>query len=73
MKPDEIKQEIEQLELADKLHLVEDIWDSIAATNDVLPLADWQRKELGERYDEYSAGKVELHEWQGVHEGLRVK
>ncbi len=71
MKPDEIKQEIEQLDLADKLHLVEDIWDSIAATNDVLPHADWQRKELDLRYEEYSTGKVGLHEWQGLHEGLR--
>ncbi len=36
-----------------------------------LPLADWRKRELDKRYKEYKAGKLNLHDWKSVHEGLR--
>ncbi len=39
MRPDEIT----KLELSEKLRLVEDIWDSIAASNSELPMPEWQK------------------------------
>jgi len=73
MRPEEIKAEISQLELAEKILLVEDIWDSIASDNSELPMTEWQKKELDHRYQEYKKGNLELHNWQSVHESLRDK
>ena len=73
MKPDQIKDEISRLELSEKLRLVEDIWDAIAAENSEIPLPEWQKQELKKRYEEYKEGKLELHDWKSVHEGLREK
>jgi len=71
MKADEIRSEIESLELSEKLLLVEDIWDSIATGNSELPMPEWQKMELDRRYNEYEEGKLELHDWKTVHEELR--
>jgi len=49
----------------------EDIWDSIAAKNLEMPM--WQKRELGRRYKEYREGRLELHDWEDVHESLRKK
>lgn len=73
MRPDQIKDEIKGLELSEKLILVEDIWDSIAASNAEIPMPEWQKIELDKRYKEYKNGKVELHDWESVHKDLREK
>jgi len=73
MRPEEIKNEITKLELSEKLLLVEDIWDSIAASNSELPISEWQKNELAKRYQEYKENKLELHDWKSVHEDLRDK
>lgn len=73
MKPEKIKEEIGRLELSEKLLLVEDIWDSIAASNSELPMPEWQKEELDRRYQEYKDGKLKLHDWKVVHEDLRDK
>ena len=73
MRPDEIKQEIDKLKLAEKLLLIEDVWDSIAQSNLELPMREWQKRELDKRYKEFKAGKQDLHEWQSVHEEIRNK
>ena len=73
MKPEEIKQEINKLNLAEKLLLVEDIWDSIAQGNSELPMPEWQKLELDKRYKDHKAGKLNLHNWQSVTEDIRNK
>ena len=65
--------EINNLELSEKLLLVEDILDSIAASNSELPMPEWQEKELDRRYQKYKEGKLDLHDWKMVHEELREK
>jgi len=69
----EIIKQINKLELSEKLILVEDIWDSIARNNSVLPLYEWQKAELDKRYKEYKNGEQTLHNWNEVHEELRKK
>lgn len=44
---------IQHLSLSDRIKLVEDIWDSIADEQVVLPLTQEQRKELDERMEAY--------------------
>ena len=36
----------------EKLRLLEELWDSLAADPNVVPLQDWQRRELDPRLDE---------------------
>lgn len=73
MKANAIIKEIDKLSLSEKLILVEDIWDSIARNNAVLPMLEWQKIELDKRYSDYKIGKLRLHDWEGVHEELRKK
>ena len=73
MSSEQIKDEISRLGLSEKLLLVEDIWDSIAASNSEIPMPMWQKQELDKRYEEYKEGKLELHDWEDIHKGLRDK
>ena len=73
MRPSEIVKEIDKLGLSEKLILVEDIWDAIARDNSELPMPEWQKAELDKRHKEYKEGKLNLHDWQGVHEDIRNK
>ncbi len=34
---------------SEKLQLVEDLWDDLAATPEAVPVHDWQKKELARR------------------------
>ena len=71
MRPEEIRNEINQLELSEKLLLVEDIWDSIAVGSCEIPMLEWHKRELDRRFKEYKEGKLELHDWKSVHKELR--
>ena len=46
------------LSIGERIRLVEDIWDSIAADQTLLPLTDEQRIELDRRLDAYESDKV---------------
>lgn len=70
---DQLKEEIGKLDLADRLLLVEDVWDSIADDNESLPMPQWHRQELERRSEEYRKGKVELHDSEDVHQAIREK
>lgn len=73
MKVNDLIKEIDELELSEKITLVENIWDSIARSNDELPLPEWQKSELRKRYSDYKNGRLDLHDWQSVHQNLRDK
>jgi len=53
------------------LILAQDIGDSIALARGNLPMPEWQKSELQKRYLQYQQGKLELHDWQDMHEELR--
>lgn len=73
MNQENIRTEINRLSLPQKLILAQDIWDSIAMKSDKLPMPEWQKEALNKRYDQYKNSKLELHEWQEVHNGLRER
>ena len=73
MKPEQIKLEVERLELSEKLILVEDIWDSIAESNSKLPISPWQKKELDKRYEAYQKGDLELYSWDDINKSIQKK
>lgn len=73
MNIDQLKGGIGKLDLANKLLLVEDVWDSIADDNESLPMPEWHRTELERRSEEYRKGELELHDWEEVHKAIREK
>ena len=73
MRTDEIIAVINKLNLAEKLLLIEDVWDSIAQSNEELPMPEWQKLELDKRYKKYKSGEQRLHDCKSVHEEVRNK
>lgn len=67
MKTEQIKDEINRLDVSEKILLVEDIRDSIASYEDRIPMPTWKKQEL----DKYKSGDLEVHDWSGVHKNLR--
>lgn len=47
--------EILALPVAERVRLVEAVWDSISAVPDGLPLTQWQKEELDRRLAEFEA------------------
>lgn len=47
--------EIRQLSVAERLQLVEDIWDTIAASPSDLPVSDAEKVELDRRWEAHQA------------------
>ncbi|MPZ12854.1 MAG: addiction module protein [Chloroflexi bacterium] len=58
---------------SEKLQLVEDLWDDLAATPDVVPVHDWQKEALARRkvilIDNPAAGLV----WEEVKRRVRSR
>ena len=73
MEPDKIACEIKRLSIPQRLILAQDIWDSIAVDSGKLPMPEWQKSELENRYDQYKECKLGLHDWQEVHATLRAR
>jgi putative addiction module component (TIGR02574 family) len=46
---------LRDLPISERIRLVEDLWDSIAADQSALPLTDAQRLELDRRLDAYES------------------
>jgi putative addiction module component (TIGR02574 family) len=46
--------DILELSVSERIQLVEDIWDSIVAVPEALPLTDAQRQELDRRLEAYA-------------------
>jgi putative addiction module component (TIGR02574 family) len=57
---------IDQLSVTERILLVEEIWDSIMATPDQVPLNDAQATELDRRLAEYEANPKAGSDWEEV-------
>jgi putative addiction module component (TIGR02574 family) len=56
---------------AEKLLLVEDLWDDLAATPEQIPVHDWQKQELALRKARLEAHPQSALTWQQVQERVR--
>ncbi|MBI1957921.1 MAG: addiction module protein [Candidatus Rokubacteria bacterium] len=54
------------LSVAERMQLVEDIWDSIAATPEAVPVTDAQRKELARRKRAHQRNLAAAKPWKEV-------
>ncbi len=58
--------EISRLTPAEKLQLVEELWDDLAANEDRLPIPAWHEKLLAEDQARYQANPTEGGSWPEV-------
>ncbi len=58
--------ELSSLSRAEKLQLVEDLWDEIAATPAAIAVLDWQKQELARRKAEYLQNPAISNSWEDV-------
>ena len=64
---------IEQLSLAERILIVEEIWDSIVAEQASLPVTTAQQAELDRRLDGYRSCPGQGASWEGVKTDIRSK
>lgn len=62
--------DLTQLSLAERIQLVEDLWDSIVAAPEAVPVSDAQRAELDRRLAAYQASPTEGRSWVEVKAAL---
>lgn len=62
-----------KLGLAERLQLVEDLWDSIAQEEAPLPVSDWKRDELRRRKERFLAHPASGRTWEQVKQRARVQ
>ena len=57
---------IDRLGIEERLNLVEEIWDSIAADSAAVPLTDAQREEIDRRIADHEANPDDVVPWEEV-------
>ncbi len=58
--------DIAELSVAERIQLVQDLWDSLAATPDAIPVSQAQRDELDRRLQAYRDNPSEGASWEQV-------
>lgn len=66
-------EDILQLSVAERLILMEKIWDSIAATPDELPLTQAQRAELDRRLEAHAKNPEDVQTWDELKAKIRQR
>ena len=57
---------------SEKLQLVEDSWDDLAATPEAVPVHDWQKEELARRKDNLMKNPASGLTWEEVERRVRL-
>jgi putative addiction module component (TIGR02574 family) len=63
--------EISKLSVSERIQLVEDIWDSIAAEPESIAITEVQRQELDRRLDNYNNNPQPGSTWDEVKKRVR--
>ena len=63
--------DILELSIAERIQMVEDIWDSIAAVPEAVSLSEDQKKELDRRLEAYHLNPDSGSPWNEVRERIR--
>ena len=58
---------------AEKLQLVEDLWDDLAATPDAVPVHEWQKQELARRKANLEKNPGSALSWEEVKRRVRSR
>lgn len=66
-----VRKEIQSLSVADRLRLLEEIWDSLVETPEAVPVTDAQRSELERRRRVHARNPSATKSWAQVRARLR--
>jgi putative addiction module component (TIGR02574 family) len=66
MSKEQAAADILALPAAERLELIEQIWDSLAADPDSVPVPDWHREELDRRLARHHADPSQVLDWKDV-------
>jgi putative addiction module component (TIGR02574 family) len=66
MSKEQVTADILALPAAERLELVEQIWDSLAADPGSVPVPDWHREELDRRLARHRADPSQVLGWKDV-------
>jgi putative addiction module component (TIGR02574 family) len=66
-----VHESIFDLSPSEKLQLVEDLWDDLAATPEAVPVHDWQKEELARRKANLQSNPAAAVSWDDVKRRLR--
>lgn len=58
---------------AEKLQLVEDLWDDLASTADAVPIHDWQKAEIARRKANLMSNPASGLHWEDVKAQIRQR
>jgi putative addiction module component (TIGR02574 family) len=58
---------------SEKLQLVQDLWDELAATPDAVPVYDWQKQELARRKANLLKNPASGLAWEEVKRSVRSR
>ena len=58
---------------SEKLQLVEDLWDDLAATPEAVPIHDWQKEELARRKANLLRNPASALSWEEVKRKVRSR
>jgi len=62
-----------ELSPAEKLQLVEDLWDDLAGTPEAVPIHDWQKQELARRQANLLKNPSAGLSWEDVKQRARAQ
>lgn len=65
--------EILRLPVSERIDVVQQIWDSVAADADAVPLTPEQREELDRRLKEHEENPDDVVEWSEVERRIRSR
>ena len=65
--------EILRLPVSERIDVVEQIWDSVAADSDAVPVTPEQREELDRRLKEHEQNPNDVVEWSEVERRIRSR
>lgn len=68
-----VRADILNLTLAERIQLVEDIWDSIVECPEAVSLSDAQKAELDRRLEAYHQAPEAGSPWAGVRDRIRSR
>lgn len=58
---------------SEKLQLVEDLWDELASTPELVPIHDWQKEELARRKKNLLSNPVTGISWDTIKQRIRTR
>ncbi len=65
--------EIKKLSVAERMLIVEEIWDSIAADQEFMEVTDAQKKELDRRIGLYNEARDRGKPWEEIRDRLKAE